>query len=128
MDFEQEPAYEPPSDFMRSAALFILTMGTVFGLGMFWTNYGDEIAARWDKDWNGMKEGWTQATTPPEKKPGAGGAGLLGLMQDSPWGPDGFGHEMRPADTSQLRSSRPVVPMIDHTNLKLRKVTTSGRR
>ena len=50
MDFEQEPAYEPPSNFLRSAALFILTMGTVFGLGMAWTTYGDSIAARWNTD------------------------------------------------------------------------------
>jgi hypothetical protein len=105
MDFQQEPAYEPPSDFLRSAALFILTMGTVFGLGMVWTNYGDEIAGRWDKDWNGMKDGWVKATTPPEKKPGSG-AGLLGLMQGGQWGQNGFGHDMRPIDTSHLRSSR----------------------
>ena len=128
MNFEQEPAYEPPSDFLRSAALFIFTMGTVFGLGMVWTNYGDQIAARWNKDWNGMKETWTCTTTPPENKPGSGGTGLLGLMQDSPWGPDGFGHEMRPVDNSRLRSNRPVVPMIDRNNLKLKTVTTSDRR
>ncbi len=127
MDYEQEPAYEPPSDFARSAALFVLTMGTVFGLGMLWTNYGDEIAARWDKDWNGMKESWAQTTTLPEKKRGSG-AGLLGLMQESVWGSEGFGYEMRPVDNSHLRSSRPVVPMIDRTNLKLKKVKTSGRQ
>ena len=125
MDYEQEPAYEPPSDFARSAALFILTMGTVFGLGILWTNYGDEIAARWDKDWKGMKESWTQATTPPEKKQGAG---LLGLLQENAWGPEGFGYEMRPVDNSRLRNSHSVVPMIDHTKPKVRKVTTSDRR
>jgi hypothetical protein len=127
MDFEQEPAYEPPSDFLRSAALFIFTMGTVFGTGMVWTNYGDDIAARWNKDWNGMKDGWVKATTPPEKKPGSGG-GLFGLMQGGPWGSNGFGNEMRPADTSRLRSDQPVVPMVDSTKLKLKPVTTSRRR
>lgn len=125
MDYKQEPAYEPPSDFTRSAALFILTMGTVFGLGMLWTNYGDDITAKWDKDWNGMKEDWTQATTPQEPKPGSG---FFGLMKGSAWGPDGFGYEMKPADNSRLRSNQPVVPMIDRTNLKLKPVTTSRRR
>ena len=128
MDNEQEPAYEPPSDFTRSAALFIFTMGTVFGLGMLWTNYGDEIVARWNKDVKGMKDGWVKATTPPEKKPGARG-GFFGLIQGAgPWGQDGFGYEMRPADNSRLRSNRPVVPMIDRRNLKLKPVTTSRRR
>lgn len=125
MDYEQEPAYEPPSDFTRSAALFILTMGTVFGLGMLLTNHGDDIAAKWDKDWNGMKEGWTKATTPQEPKPGSG---LFGLMKGSSWGPGGFGYEMKPADNSRLRSNQPVAPMIDKTNLKLKPVTTSRRR
>jgi len=117
--------YEPPSDFMRSAALFILTMGTVFGLGMLWTTHGDAIAARWNKDWNGMKEGWVEATTPPEREPGTG---LLGMMKDSPWGPNGFGHDTRPIDTSRLRSNQPVVPMVDRTKLKLTPVNTSRRR
>jgi hypothetical protein len=127
MNFEQEPSYEPPSEFLRSAALFILTMGTVFGLGMVWTNYGDQIAARWNKDWNGMQDGWAQATTPPEKEPGSG-SGLLGLMNGSAFGGDGFGHGIRPADTSRLRSNRPVVPMIDRSKLQLKKVDASGRR
>ncbi|MDA0809111.1 MAG: hypothetical protein O3B68_14025, partial [Planctomycetota bacterium] len=81
--------------------------------------------ARWDKDGNGMKESWTQATTPPEKKQGAG---LLGLLQENAWGPEGFGYEMRPVDNSRLRNSHSVVPMIDHTKPKVRKVTTSDRR
>jgi hypothetical protein len=127
MDFQEEPMYEPPSDFVRSAALFIFTMGTVFGLGMLWTNYGDDIAARWNKDWSGMKNGWAKATTPPEKKPGSGG-GLFSLMQGGPWGPNGFGHEMRPADNRQLRSDRPVVPMVDKTKLKLSPVKKPTRR
>jgi len=127
MDFEQEPAYEPPSDFLRSAALFILTMGTVFGLGMGWTHYGDQIAARWNKDWIGMQEGWPQATTPPENKPGSG-TGLLGLMNGSAFGANGFDNDMRRADNGRLRSSRPVVPMIDRSNLKLKKLDVSGRR
>ena len=120
MDFNQEPGYEPPSNFLRSAAMFILTMGTVFGIGMVLTNYGDEIAARWNIDWNGMQDGWMDATTPQEKKPGSG-TGLLGLMQGGQWGQNGFGHEMRPADTSRLRSSQPVVPMIDKRKLKIEK-------
>ena len=127
MDYEQKPAYEPPSYFARSAALFIFTMGTVFGLGILWTNYGDEIAARWDKDWNSMKESWTQATAPPEKKQRAG---LLGLIRESAWSPEGFGYEMRPrlVDSSRLRDSHSVVPVIDHTKPNVRKVTTSDSR
>lgn len=127
MDFEQEPPYEPPSDFMRSAALFIFTMGTVFGLGMAWTNYGDQIAAQWNKDWNGMKEGWTEATTPPEREPGSG-FGLFGLMKENARNAGQFGYEMRPADNSHLRSNRPVVPMIDRNNMKLKKVNASRGR
>jgi hypothetical protein len=125
MDFQEEPMFEPPSDFARSAALFILTMGTVFGLGMLWTNYGDDIAARWNKDWNGMKDGWVEATTPPKREPGTG---LLGMMKDSPWGPNGFDHDMRPANNNRFRSNEPVVPMIDRTKLKLKSVNTSRRR
>lgn len=117
--------YEPPSDFMRSAALFILTMGTVFGLGMLWTNYGDDIAARWNKDWNGMKESWVEATTPPERE---AGTGLSGILKDSPWGLNGFGHDMRPVDTSRLRSNQPVVPMVDRRKLKLTPVDRPRRR
>ncbi len=127
MDFEQEPLYEPPSEFTRSAALFIFTMGTVFGLGMAWTNYGDQIAARWNKDWNGMKESWTYATTPPEREPGSG-FGLLRMMKENARNADRFGYEMQPADNSRLRSDRPVVPMIDRNNLKLKSVNASRRR
>lgn len=126
MDYEQEPAYEPPSDFTRSAALFILTMGTVFGLGMLWTAYGDDVVAKWNEDWNGMKEGWTKATTPQEPKPKAGWFGFM--KGTEAWGPDGFGYEMKPADNSRLRSNQPVVPVIDNTNLKLKPVATSRRR
>jgi hypothetical protein len=125
MEFQEEPMYEPPSDLMRSAALFILTMGTVFGLGMLWTNYGDDIAARWNKDWNGMEQGWAKATTPPEKKPGTG---LFGMMKDSSWGPNGFGHDMRPANNNRFRSNEPVVPMVDRTKLTLTPGDTSRRR
>lgn len=127
MGFEQEPQYEPPSEFMRSAALFIFTMGTVFGLGMAWTNYGDQITRRWNKDWNGMKESWTQATTPPEREPGSG-LGLFGLMKENAWNADRIGYEMRPADNSRLRSDRPVVPMIDRNNMKLKNVNPSRGR
>ena len=116
---------EPPSDLVRSAALFILTMGTVFGLGMLWTNYGDDIAARWNQDWKGMKNGWAKATTPQEKKLDSG---AFSLIQTGPWGPNGFGHEMRPADNSRLRNDRPVVPMIDRRKLKLSPVKKSNRR
>lgn len=125
MDFNQEPAYQPPSDFLRSAALFMFTMVTVFGLGMVWTNYGGEMADRWNKDWNGMKDGWAEATTPPEKKPGTG---MFGLFKNSAWGSDGFGHEMRSADTSRLRSNQAVVPIIDTSKPKLKPVSSSRRR
>jgi nitrate reductase alpha subunit len=110
MEFQNEPLPQPPSDFLRSTALFVFTMGTVFGLGLVWTNYGDQIAFRWRKDWNGMKQSWTESTTPQKQNRGAS---FFGAIPGHPWGKDGFGYEMKPADNSPLRSDRPVVPMID---------------
>lgn len=110
MEFQNEPLEPPPSEFLRSAAMFIVTMGTVFGMGLVWTNYSDQIVAKWNKDWNGMKESWAAKTSPQKRKPDLG---ILGALPGTTWGRDGFGYEMKPADNSQLRSRRPVVPMID---------------
>ena len=74
-----------------------------------------------------MKESWTQATTPPEREPGSG-LGLFGLMKENAWNADRIGYEMRPADNSRLRSDRPVVPMIDRNNMKLKNVNPSRGR
>ena len=110
MRYEEQPMHEPPSDFLRSVALFIVTMGTVFGVGVIWTNYGDQIAVKWKKDWRGMEERWVESTSPQKKKPGAG---ILEAIPGSPWSRDGFGHDMRPAGNIHRSSNRAVVPMID---------------
>ena len=115
MEFQHESNQQPPSEFLRSAAMFVITMGTVFGLGLVWTNYGDQIALKWHKDWHGMKESWAEKITPQKREPKSG---LFGFMPGHPWGEDGFGYEMKPADNSVLRSKRPVVPVIDHSKPK----------
>lgn len=124
MEFQQEPLEPPPSEFARSAAMFLVTMGTVFGLGLVWTNYSDQIVDKWNSDWNGMKESWTAKTSPKEHKPDLG---IFGAIPSAAWGPDGFGYEMKPADNSRLRSRRPVVPMIDRTRPLDRTGVQSGR-
>lgn len=111
MNHEQQPMHEPPSDFLRSVALFIVTMGTVFGLGLVWMNYGDVIAFKWRRDWHGMKESWVESTTPQKKKDQI--PSLFDAIPGHPWGKDGFGYEMKAADNSHLRSNRPVAPVID---------------
>ena len=55
-------------DIFRSAALFFLTMGSVFFGGLLWSTYGDDIKQKWNDDLAGMKADWTKATTPDREK------------------------------------------------------------
>ncbi|MHC4877519.1 MAG: hypothetical protein ACYTGL_13570 [Planctomycetota bacterium] len=57
-----------PPDILRSAVMFLLTMGTVFGAGMFWSTHGDDIVKKWNDDMAGMKADWNKATTPDREK------------------------------------------------------------
>lgn len=65
------PEDETPesSGFGKSAILFVVTMGAVFGLGMIWTTYGERIAFEWRRGWNGMTESWAETTKPKKKTP-----------------------------------------------------------
>ena len=110
--FEMEPYDEEFTQFLRSAVLFIVTMGTVFGCGMLWTNYGDEIAFKWRKDWNGMKEGWAAFTSPKkrERKPSLFGQFPHGHDFDTQ-----FKDISRQLEESYGYGDRGVVPMIDRS-------------
>lgn len=57
-----------PPEILRSAVLFFATMGTVFGVGMLVSTYGDDIARKWHEDFAAMKTDWKKATTPDREK------------------------------------------------------------
>lgn len=107
MDPEQDAPQ--PSDFVRSAILFFVTMSTVFGLGMLWTTSGEKIAFQWRRDWYLMKERWTEATAPKgqEKNPS-----LLGVMPGRDWNQE-FDRVNQDLSSSYGRRDRSVVPVID---------------
>lgn len=110
MSFGENVPHEEPSDFARSAVLFIVTMTVVFGLGMTWQTYGDVIVRKWNKDWNGMKTDWEEATTAPpiEENPM-----MFGAFPYANHAQADFDRISRELDDYAGRHDRGVVPMID---------------
>lgn len=79
----------------KSLVMFTMTMGTVFGLGMAWTTWGDDVIAAWNRDMDGMKSDWARMTSPKKKER----KGLMGAF--------GSAHQARFDDIAdELESNR----------------------
>lgn len=102
------------SGFGKSAILFVVTMGTVFGLGMIWTNYGETIAFHWRRDWNGMKEDIAGATETAAKDH-TNDVPLSALIPGHNWRQefDQVSHELNSSRGGRRSSGRAVQPVID---------------
>jgi hypothetical protein len=108
------PEHDTPeaSGFGKSAILFVVTMGAVFGLGMIWTTYGERIAFEWRRDWNGMTSSWGDATKPEQKLQDAPYAALIpGHRWSDEY--ERVNHKMNSSRGGRHSSNRSVQPVID---------------